>query len=95
MMEENIEQLYVQALSGNSDFLLPRVKYKCFISRSKGAGRKRIVPVEIELVSFGNGEYHKLREDLVDGHLAAAFEDFSIPADMTEYNYLVELLRSR
>ncbi|MAH47287.1 hypothetical protein CMI37_15790 [Candidatus Pacearchaeota archaeon] len=31
-----------------------RVKYAKFVSRSKGRNRRRVGPIEIELVTFGN-----------------------------------------
>ena len=74
--------------------MLPGVSHRRFISRSKGRGRLRRNPVEVELVSFTPGKWLTATEEKLDPYVNEALEGISVPADQRDYEFLMKLLRA-
>jgi hypothetical protein len=95
MEDFELEVYYRQILKeeAKSFVMLPGVSYRRFISKSKGRGRLRRNPVEVELVSFTPGKWLTATEDKIDPYVNEALEGISIPADQRDYEFLMSMLR--
>jgi hypothetical protein len=96
MEDYELEAIYRQLLQQEAKnfVMLPGVSYRRFISKSKGKGRLRRNPVEVELVSFTPGKWLTATEDKIDPYVNEALEGISTPVDQRDYEFLMKLLRA-
>lgn len=92
---ESLESFQLHAMQEEQRYVRPRVgvKYRCFLSKSKGRSRKRKHPVIVELLSFGGGRFMVANPNTADMYLGEALAGICVPPDKNEYEYLLELLR--
>lgn len=90
-LEANYRQLLRE--EAKNFIMLPGVSYRRFISKSKGHGRLRRNPREVELVSFTPGKWLTATEEKLDPYVNEALEGIAIPADQRDYEFLMKLLR--